>query len=121
MIKEANITLIVADLDRAIRFYTEVLGLTLKYQVPNMWAEVQAPGLTIGLHPGQTTPRAGESGMSIGFTVDKLEPAMVQFQSRGIVFSPRIIEEDPVRLAFFNDPDKNPLYLCEIQKKANRL
>jgi catechol 2,3-dioxygenase-like lactoylglutathione lyase family enzyme len=45
MIKEANVTVMVSDLNRAIKFYTETLGLKLVSQYQTHWAEIQAPGL----------------------------------------------------------------------------
>ena len=32
MLKEGNVTVMISDMDRAIRFYTEALGLKLKYR-----------------------------------------------------------------------------------------
>lgn len=120
MIKEANVTVIVSDLNRAIKFYTETLGLKLVNQIQNQWAEIQSPGLTIGLHPaGPHGPKPGNSeSLAIGFTVDNLDNDVITFTNKGIVFSPNITEDGPVRLAFFTDPDKNPLYLCEVRQNS---
>lgn len=126
MIKEANVTVIVSDLTRSVRFYTAILGLKLKNLVKNEWAEVEASGLTIGLHPAEEHgPQPGKSeSLSIGFVVDNLEQSMVELKSKGVVFAPEIVNDGPVKLSFFSDPDKNPLYLCEIQmsgKKENNM
>jgi catechol 2,3-dioxygenase-like lactoylglutathione lyase family enzyme len=118
MIKEANVTVMVSDLNRAIKFYTETLGLKLVNQYEMHWAEIHAPGLTIGLHPaGAHGPKPGNSeSLAIGFSVDNLDNDMSAFKNKGIVFSPNIIEDGPVRIAFFTDPDKNPLYFCEVHE-----
>ncbi|MFZ0895367.1 MAG: VOC family protein [Candidatus Nitrosopolaris sp.] len=120
MIKEANVTVIVSDLNRAIKFYTETLGLKLVNQIQTQWAEIQGPGLTIGLHPAGTHgPKPGNSeSLAIGFTVDNLDNDIITFTNKGIVFSANITEDGPVRLAFFTDPDKNPLYLCEVRQNS---
>ncbi|PWU79651.1 MAG: glyoxalase [Candidatus Nitrosopolaris wilkensis] len=118
MIKKANVTVIVSDLDRAIKFYTETLGLKLMDQFQDQWAEIQAPGLIIGLHTGAPhvlKPGNSES-LAIGFTVDNLHNDMTAFKNKGVVFSPNIIENGPVKIALFNDPDKNPLYFCEVRE-----
>jgi catechol 2,3-dioxygenase-like lactoylglutathione lyase family enzyme len=113
MFTEANVTVMVSDLDRAVQFYTEVLGLTLKRRAGDGWAEIEAPGLTIGLHPASAHgPQPGQAGsLSIGFGVTALEPVMAALQAKEVVFAPHISEDGPVRLAFFSDPDRNPLYL----------
>jgi hypothetical protein len=38
---------------------------------------------------------------------------MATLRERGVRFAPHIAEDGPVRLAFFGDPDHNPLYLVE--------
>ena len=49
MISGGNATVFVSDMDRAVRFYTEVLGLKLTNRFGNHWATVEAgKGLTIG-------------------------------------------------------------------------
>src|SRR5215469_833122 len=52
MISGGNVTVFVTNMDRAVRFYTETLGLKLAYRFGDHWASVEAGrGLTIGLHP----------------------------------------------------------------------
>ncbi len=117
MFKEGNVTVMVSDMDRAIKFYVEGLGLKQKFRHENDWTEVETPGLTIGLHLADkmgVKPGKSES-LSIGFTVDRLETEMDRLKKKGVAFSPRIVDEGPVRLAFFGDPDGNPLYLCEVK------
>jgi len=118
MLKEGNVTVIISDMERSIRFYTEALGLKLKYRHGDDWVEIEAPGVTIGLHlTGKMGPQPGKSeSLSIGFTVDKLETEMERLKKKGVPFSPRLVDEGPVRLAFFSDPDGNPLYLCEVKE-----
>ena len=117
MIKESNVTVMVSDLNRSIQFYTETLGLKLVNRIQDHWAEIVAPGLTIGLHPaGPHGPKPGNSeSLAIGFTVDNLDNDITTLKNKGIAFAPNIIEEGPVRIAFFNDPDKIPLYFCEVR------
>jgi catechol 2,3-dioxygenase-like lactoylglutathione lyase family enzyme len=122
LIKEANVTVMVSDLNRAVKFYTQTLGLKLTSQFEDKWAEIHAPGLTIGLHPvGPHEPKPGNSeSLSIGFTVDNLDSDMTAFKNKGVVFSPKIIEDGPVKIAFFSDPDKNPLYFCEVSSEDRK-
>ena len=111
----ANVTVMVSDFDRAVRFYTETLGLSLRMRFGDGWAEVETKGLTIGLHPANAHgPRPGEGGaLSIGLEVPAIEPAKAELEARGIAFEGPIKDDGAVRLAFFSDPDGNPLYLCQ--------
>lgn len=114
MIKEANVTLMVRDIERAVRFYTDVLGLRLKARYGDQFAQVEAPGTTIALHPaGEKGPQPGKSeSISIGFAVDQLDMAVNELKGKGVAFS-RISDDVQVKLAFFTDPDGNPLYLSQ--------
>ncbi len=115
MITSGIVTVMVSDLPRSVRFYTETLGLALGIHVPG-WAEVKTPeGFTIGLHPqGEHTAEAGARGaISVGLGVDSVDDAMATLRDRGVSFRGEPIVSPPVKLAFFGDPDGNDLYLCE--------
>ena len=52
LIRGGSPTVFVSDLDTAVRFYTETLGLGLQYRAGEHFAMIDAgSGLTIGLHP----------------------------------------------------------------------
>jgi lactoylglutathione lyase len=116
MYKSINVTLMVADMDDAVRFYTEVLGLELAFRGGDHWAMVTGPGLTIGLHPKGEHGRAPEPdrgpGVSIGFEVEDLAEARARLEAEGISFegSP----DEFVKLAYFHDPDGTTLYLMQV-------
>lgn len=121
MFVESNVTVMVSDLDRAVAFYTEVLGLTLKGRYGDHWAEVEAPGLRIGLHPTSQPPSPDAAGgLSIGLGVADLQEGMATLKARGVQFAPPREDEGEIRLAFFRDPDGNPLYLTEVREEARR-
>ncbi|HUI01131.1 MAG TPA: VOC family protein [Nitrososphaerales archaeon] len=114
MIKETNVTVIVSDMNEAVAFYTETLGLELKARWGDEFAQVNAPGTMIALHPavkGGAKPGDSES-LSIGFGVDNLDATMAQLKKKGVRFT-RVADDGPVKLAFFGDPDGNPLYLSQ--------
>lgn len=120
MIVGGNATVMVSDFERAVGFYTGTLGLELKNRFGNEWAEVVAgPGLTIGLHPPGRGPKPGTAGaISIGFTVKgAISDVVAILESRGVRFHGPIVDNpgEGIKLAFFGDPDGNPLYLCEVK------
>ena len=116
MFLSGNVTVMVSDMDRAVKFYTQALGFRLATRYENEWAQVEAAGLTIGLHPiGRKTERAaGQGGLSIGLQVDRLGPVIETLKVRGVQFQPQFVEDRGIKLAFFSDPDGNPLYLCQV-------
>src|SRR5262249_25063037 len=71
MITGGNVTVYVSDIDRAVAFYVNQLGLKLSQRFGNHWAEVRVGDtLVIGLHPkSDKGPAPGTSGaMSIGLS-----------------------------------------------------
>ncbi len=111
-------TVFVKDMDRAVTFYTEALGLRLAFRAGDHWASIDAgKGFQIGLHPaGEKSPPAGMAGgVQIGLNISgRMEDAIRDLESRGLSF-PAGIKDDGggIRLAFFTDPDGNELYICE--------
>jgi catechol 2,3-dioxygenase-like lactoylglutathione lyase family enzyme len=110
---ESQVTLMVPDMVEAVRFYTESLGLRLKARYGNEFAVVEAPGLTIGLHPLPTAQSPQAHSMSIGLGVESLEASMQELSARGVRFIGPIREDPPIRIAYFAGPGGVPLYLCE--------
>lgn len=116
MIEGGNVTVFVEDMDRAVAFYTEVLGLSLKSRYEDHWAEIDAgKGFVIGLHPrSERWPAPGTAGsMQIGLGVSDIAAAVKRLGTRGVDLLHPIVEDGPVKLAFFQDPDGSVLYLCE--------
>jgi catechol 2,3-dioxygenase-like lactoylglutathione lyase family enzyme len=69
----ANVTAIISDMEKAIKFYTEILGFEFILLSPTGfdYAVVQAPGITIALNPIQHGLHPGKcESLSIGFEVE---------------------------------------------------
>lgn len=104
----------VNDMEKSIQFYTVTLGLKLKANYGGQFAQIEAPGTIIALHPRtKGSPVSGRSeSISIGFAVGDLEESMAELKKRGVQFS-RTADDAQVRLAHFKDPDGNQLYLSQ--------
>ncbi len=109
----STVTLVVANLPRALAFYTQTLNLELKVHLEGVWAEVVAPGVTLALSPlPEQSAAQPRLGFAIGLLVEDLDAARSELQAKGVAFAPE--ETDPLmRRAPFTDPDDNPLYLME--------
>src|SRR6476620_1544227 len=89
MFSSGNVTVYVSNMDRAVRFYTEVLGLKLAYRFGDHWAAVEVgKGLTIGLHPASEEMPAGRKGsMAIGLELSgSIREAMKKLETKGVKF-----------------------------------
>ena len=119
MISGGNVTVFVSDMDAAVEFYTNVLGLKLTNRFGNHWATVDGgKGLIIGLHPASAKfPAPGtKGGMMIGLEIDEpMEAVVERLQRKGVRFKGPIIKDEPGRFVDFEDLDGNPFYLWEMQ------
>ena len=117
MIHGGNCTVFVSNMDKAVDFYTNVLGLKLRRRFDNNWAEVEAgPDLMIGLHPAtDKAPAPGTPGsIHIGLTVtEPLETVMGTLAERGVEFVSPVVSDEPGRFVFLQDPDGHVIYLWE--------
>jgi catechol 2,3-dioxygenase-like lactoylglutathione lyase family enzyme len=120
MFRAGVVTIYVSDMDRAVQFYTEALGFTLKERYGNHWASIDGgPGLTIGLHPATAEVPAGRQGsIALGLYLSApIDDAVKTLSARGVRFTGPVINDDNMlSLAFFTDPDGNSLYLAEMAK-----
>ena len=124
MIDGGNVTVFVSDFERAIHFYTEVLGMPLRMRAENFWAEVVAgKDLVIGIHPeSENAAKPGTQGaMQIGLNVSgPLHELVEDLKGKGVVFEGAIVEDDGVgKFARFRDPDGNALYFWEPATVSN--
>ena len=117
MFQSGSVTIVVDDLKKAEQFYVETLGLKVQFQVEGHLVQVEAPGLTIGLlHPreGQDSHPVKSGSVHIGLEVEELDSAIKLLKSRDVEFQ-SIMEEEATRIAYFSDPEGNPLYLIELK------
>ena len=104
----------VSNLDRAIEFYTKVLGFTLTERRDDLQfahIETNVPGLQIGLNPVPDAKGTGSAILNIGVT--DIVAARRVLEGRGVVFRGETqIVPGKVSLAMFADPDGNALRLA---------
>jgi predicted enzyme related to lactoylglutathione lyase len=99
------------DMDRAVAFYTKVVGLSLARREGKEWAELGAEPVRLALHA--TEDEMPASG-TVVFRVEDLDEARRALEQRGAVFDAFVGEvEGFARFATFRDPDGNPVQLIE--------
>src|SRR5512138_1160915 len=116
MFASGNVTVYVKDMDRAVKFYSETLGLRLAYRFGDHWAAVElAKGLTIGLHPANDQAPALGGGMAIGLELaGDIHEAMRQLEAKGVKFDGPVNTGKSGSFVGFKDPDGHLLYLAQL-------
>lgn len=133
------LALVVADLDRAVTFYRDVLGMVEIKAVDVSGAKARKGGfadapfsfrtfalgpLALKLVTVQGSPRSTRGLVDdftgvryISFVVDDLDRTQRELHERGVEFLSEILPREPEqsvgRLVFFRDPDGNLLELYE--------
>jgi catechol 2,3-dioxygenase-like lactoylglutathione lyase family enzyme len=107
-----QIALPVHDLDRAVTFYRDVLGLAFLFRVPNL-AFFDCAGVRLLLSPPETAELERHSSI-IYFTVEDINNAYQTLLDRGAQFDdqPHIVanmDTYDLWMAFLRDPDGNLL------------
>lgn len=97
-------------MNRAVDFYINTLGLRMLNRYGDHYAEIDANGFVIGLHPASDQVTFG-TNMSIGLGVFNFDDTVKELELKGIEFSHE--QGGYIRLAHFKDPDGNQLFLAE--------
>ena len=74
----------VADMNRAVKFYRDVLGLQLKFESPE-WSEFATGEITLALHPATAKHSAG--AVEVAFTVTDIQNSYQDLSAKGVRFT----------------------------------
>ena len=110
----------VADIDRAVAFYRDVLGMKFLFQAPPGLGFFDCGGVRLMLDA--PAKASGQSGCSIiYYRVPDLDEAYAALTGRGVAFEakPHLIAKLPdheLWMAFLRDPDGNLLALMSERR-----
>ena len=105
----------VRDVERAIAFYRDVLGMRFLFQAPPGLGFFDCAGVRLMLD-GPAGAKAGAHGTVLYYKVPDIREAFAALTGRGVAFEgqPHLIAKMPdheLWMAFFRDPDGNLLAL----------
>jgi lactoylglutathione lyase len=92
----------VTDMDRAVAFHRDVLGLPLKFQSPE-WSEFATGQTTLALHAASADKTAGT--VELGFACDDLGDFHSRRDELGVEFTKPPAEMHGMHIAQIVDPD----------------
>lgn len=103
----------VTDMDRAVTFYGDTLGMTVVDR-QSEWSELELGSVKIGLNGRPQESPDGDGGAAIAFAVDSdIEAEVDRLRSAGVEFTGGVSDHDWGRIAPFKDPDGNDLQLFQ--------
>jgi predicted enzyme related to lactoylglutathione lyase len=107
----ATVWVPVSDMDRAVRFYGDTLGLKVK-DTGKDWSEIDANGLMIGLNGREHASASDGGGAVISFQPDgDIDEEVSRLTAAGVQFTGEISEHSWGRIAPFKDSEGNDLQL----------
>ena|SRR5213083_2164644 len=90
----------VADMDKAIAFYRDTLGLPVKFATPG-WTEMDTGDTTLALHVA--TPDSPAGTAEVGLRLDDLDAFHAGAAERGVTFTREPRLEHGTKLAAIRD------------------
>jgi predicted enzyme related to lactoylglutathione lyase len=101
------------DLDTAIDFYGNKLGLERSVYIPERnYAEFETGNVTLSLVNGEAMGIGHNlNKIALGLHVDDVATARAVLEERGVQFHGDILDTGVCHMAFFADPDGNALML----------
>jgi lactoylglutathione lyase len=92
----------VGDMNKAVAFYRDVVGLKLRFQSPD-WSEFDTGETTLALHLASAEHPAGSA--QIGFRTEDLDGFCQQSSDAGVTFTQPPTRQQWARIARFKDCD----------------
>lgn len=110
-IESVTFMLMAQDMDRAVAFYRDVVGLEVRSQ-STMWSELAHGDAIVALHGG------GDGGFNetgLSFQVPDIDSACAQVEAggAGIRMAPEDRPGEPIKLAELTDPEGNGFTLTQ--------
>ena len=118
----AQVTNVVHDIDRAVKFHRDTLGLPLLFQAPPSLAFFQLGPTRLMLSPPENAEQ-DHPGSVLYFKVKDIESVHRTLTGKGVQFvdKPHRVHQAAdyeLWMTFFHDPDNNPMALMEERRKA---
>jgi predicted enzyme related to lactoylglutathione lyase len=108
------------DMDEAVGFYRDVLGLVLRARYGEDWSEFVIGGSTVALHGSRGMAPPNE-GATVVFEVDDLDVTMRALSTRGVIFEGEVTEvPETGRFVSLRDPAGNLVQLYEQPTEDRR-
>jgi len=116
--KVGAVILLVSNMERSIKFYSEILGLPLKNKSKD-WTEFFKSDTVLAFHPARrkNNIKTG-SAMLVGFEVGDLDSTVKMLKEKKVKFFKKPTDEPFGKHAIIKDPDGHLISIAEIKEKS---
>jgi len=117
----ALILLVVADLERSVAFYGDLLGLRVRYRSTS-WMELDAGEMTLALHAAGADVGTGPTtGCTFAFYVNDVAAWVEELNRTGVAIVHEPHREEFGMVAVIADPDGYRIHLVEFDAVATEV
>lgn len=111
-VTKTGFMLMANDMDRAVRFYKDTIGLHVAFESPE-WSELTFGDATVAIHGGKPGTEIQPSGLY--FYVGDIEAACQEVESSGgrVIAPPNSNAAEGIILASVADTEGNGFGLCQ--------
>ena len=106
----------VSDMDSAVVFYRDVLGIPLLFQSP-VWSEFGTGQTKLALHPASDENPAGS--VQLGLASTDLDDFYVAGQAQGIFFTSPPTDVHGTQIARFRDADGAEISVSQERQRGS--
>jgi len=110
-VEAVKVVLMVRDMDRAVRFYSDAFGFQIDQGSPG-WSELTRGGFVLGLHSGGGDAPV-DTGLSIQVSDLRKGCEFVESMGGTVVTPPEARPGEPIELAEVRDPEGNRVTITE--------
>lgn len=97
----------VADMDRALAFYRDTLGLKIKFQDGDKWTQFDVAGQALAIATPAPQQAAPGQGATVVLECDDLDATRAELIGRGITINETVDMGGHGRFFTLRDPDGN--------------
>lgn len=104
----------VSNMDKALAFYRDTLGLKLEMVYEGIWAEFSVGGVTLALvgPPWGSPPQPGyQGGGTVALAVEDVQASLAELKAKGVAVLDGPHDSPVCHMALIADPDGNRLWL----------
>ena len=103
----------VTDMDKAVAFYRDILGLKVIGEIGKTWTEFDTGGfaLSVGVYGAKPVKKGEKGNVSVGLAVDDVKAAVEYLKGKGVQINMELQDFPPCHMASISDPDGNEITL----------
>jgi predicted enzyme related to lactoylglutathione lyase len=104
----------VSDMEKALAFYRDILGLTLEMVYEGIWAEFSVGAMTLALvgPPWGAPPQPGyQGGGTAALAVEDVGASLEELKAKGVAVLDGPHDTPVCHMAMIADPDGNRIWL----------